>query len=581
MMETETIRELLNVAKGLIRPDVVVRNGKFVNVFTNSIDEGRIIVVKNGFIASIEEDNGGSYGGARVIDAGGLYVSPGFIDSHTHLDGGYTFGQFAEYSLRGGTTTVVSECATVACSCGMEGVESLVASTKGYPLRCYFVAPPETPPFPKMENAMGIRLKDFERLLRRDDFLGIGEAYWTRIVEGDDRVLKQAALAMSQRKNLDGHAAGARGKRLVEYVVTGITSCHESTTAEETMEKLKLGLYVMIREGFVRKELKEISKIKDMNVDMRRLILVSDFFDAVMLREEGYLDSVVKTAIRYGFSPIEAIKMATINPADYLGLRHLGAIAPLRYADLLFLRSLEDVSIEKVMVNGEVIWSEGALTRNLPPSVYPESMMHTVHAEKLTEEDFRIRAHKGPGAVRVIECVNPTVTRETSFEAKVRDGFLMADPENDIIPVAVINRNNSKRMGKGFLKGTGIHSGAVATTFTWDTANIMAIGSNEKDMKEAVNRLIDIQGGTVITKAGRVIYECPMPIYGLIPTMSMGEISDKTRELDVKMKEIGSFFERPILNIQTIPFTGLPFLRITDKGLVDIKNKRLVSIYKD
>jgi adenine deaminase len=578
-MKKETLRGLLNVVKGLTPPDRVIRNGRLVNVFTNSIDENRVIVVKDGFIASVEDDNGSSYGGAEVIDAEGLFMAPGFIDAHTHLDGCYPFDQFAAYAIRGGTTTVISECSVVATSCGMEGVESFIESTQGYPLRCYFVAPPLTPPFPKMENAMGIGFKEFAKLLKREDFVGIGEAYWTRAVEGDDRVLKQAALAMTLNKVLDGHAAGAKGKRLAEYLATGITSCHESTTIDEALEKLKHGVYVMIREGFVRKELQAISTLKDMNVDMRRVMLVSDFFDAVMLWEEGYLDTIVRKAIEYGFSPIEAIKMATINSADYLRLRHLGAIAPLRYADILFLKRLEDVSLEKVMINGEIVCSGGTLLKDLPPSPYPERMKHTVRAEKLKEDDFRIRAGSRRGPVRVIESINPTITRETSFEPTIKNGFLEGDPGNDIVPVAVINRNDSTRMGKGFIKGMGISKGALATTFIWDTGNILTIGSNERDMKEAVNRLIDLQGGTVITKNGRVIYECPMPVYGLIPLMTMKEMNDRIKELDVKMKEIGAFLERPFLNIQTISFTGLPFLRITDKGLVDIKNKRIVSLF--
>ena len=210
----------------------------------------------------------------------------------------------------------------------MKELLSYVDSTKGYPLKCYFVAPPLTPPFPKMEGARGITFKEFSTLLKRDDFLGVGEAYWTRVVEGDDRILKQAELAMSLRKGIDGHAAGAKGKNLLQYVLTGITSCHESIQMDEVVEKLRFGLYVQIREGFVRQELPELHKIKDLAVDKRRVMLVSDFFDAVMLLNEGYMDSIARKAIGYGFPPIEAIKMVTINPADYLGLRHLGAIAP-------------------------------------------------------------------------------------------------------------------------------------------------------------------------------------------------------------------------------------------------------------
>ena len=579
-MQKETLKTLLNVAKGLTPPDLIIKNGKIVNVFTNGIDEGFTIVVKDGWIVSVENDGIRTvFKNTNVIDAGGLYLCPGFIDAHTHLDSMIPFYEFAPYALRGGATTVVTETSAAACACGIEGVNALVESTKGYPVRCFFLAPPLTPPFPKMEGSDGLSLKEMKSILRREEFLGIGEAYWTRIVEGDERCLAQAAYAQTLHKALDGHSAGARGKNLIQYVLTGITSCHESISIDEVLEKLRLGMYIMIREGWVRMELPELSKIKDLDVDKRRIMLVSDVFDAVMLYEDGYLDSIVRKAIRYGFSPIEAIKMMTINPADYYRLRYLGAIAPLRQADILFMRDIRDVSIEKVMANGEIVWSDKKLLKNIEPHIYPDSLQDTVTAEKVTEEELRVRSKSHKIIIRVIEVINQTITKEIHYEAKTRDGFLEKDLNEDIIPVVIINRRGGRKISKGFIKGTGIKHGAVATTLIWDTGNILTIGSDEKDMAAAVNRLIDIKGGTVIVHNGNVIYEFSMPVFGGMPIARLEEIKDKTKELEKKMKEIGSFLERPFLTIQTIPFTGLPFLRITDKGLADIKNKKLVPLF--
>jgi len=579
-MDKTILKRLLDVAQGLTVADMVIRNGKLVNVFTESIEDNVAIVIKDGRIVSVEQDNGKtSFLGAAEIDAQGTYLCPGFIDAHTHLDNMFPFHEFAPFSLRGGTTTVITECAMTAGACGMKGIESFIQSTKGYPMRCYFVAPPMTPPFPKMESAAPFSLKEFSKLLKREDFLGIGEAYWTRAVEGDNRMLAQAALAQSLNKCLDGHSSGARGKRLTEYALTGITSCHESVSLDEAMEKLRLGMYVMIREGFVRKELPELSRLKDMKVDTRRIMMVSDGFDAPMLWNEGYMDSLVKKAIGYGFSPMEAIKMVTINPADYHHLRYLGAIAPLRFADILFLRNLEDFMIEKVMFNGEIVVEGKAFLKDIKPFAFPEEMTRTITVNKLEENDFRVKGQPGTNRIRVLHVANPTITRELVMEARAKDGYIEKDLENDVVPIAVINRRQGKGMGKGFIKGTGIKEGAVATTLIWDTCNILTIGSSEKEMRDAVNRLIDIQGGTVITKNRKVIYEFPMPVYGLIPLMTMKESMDKTQGLDEQMRAIGTTLEKPFLTIQTIPFTGLPFLRITDKGLADIKNKRLVSLF--
>jgi adenine deaminase len=579
-MDKVLLKRLLDVAQGSAPADTVIRNGKLVNVFTDSIEDNVAIVIKDGRIVSVEQDNGkASFTGAVEIDAEGAFLCPGFIDAHTHLDNMFPFHEFAPFSLRGGTTTVITECTMVAGACGMKGIESFIESTKRYPVRCYFVVPSMTPPFPKMESAAPFTLKEFSTLLKREDFLGIGESYWTRAVEGDNRILAQAALAQSLNKCLDGHSSGARGKRLTEYALTGITSCHESVSLDEAMEKLRLGMYVMIREGFVRKELPELSKLKDVKVDTRRVMMVSDTFDAPMLWNEGYMDSLVKKAIGYGFSPIDAIKMVTINPADYHHLRYLGAIAPLRFADILFLRNLKDVTIEKVMFNGEIVVAGKTFLKDIKPFVFPREMTGTITVNKLEENDFKVKARPGVNRIRVLHVANPTITRELVMDARVKGGYVEKDVENDVVPIAVVNRRQGKGMGKGFIKGTGIKEGAVATTLIWDTCNILTIGSSEREMRDAVNRLIDIQGGTVITRNGQVIYEFPMPVYGLIPLMTMKESMDKTQGLDEKMRSIGTSLEKPFLTIQTIPFTGLPFLRITDKGLADIKNKRLVSMF--
>lgn len=582
-MDYVTLQKLLRTAKGEEAPDTIIRNGRIVNVFTNSIDDHLSIAIKDGYIASIHTDDGGEVTPKKthIIDAEGLYLCPGFIDSHTHIDSMIPFYEFVPCSIRGGTTTVVSECAMVAGGCGAAGTYSFVESTKGFPMRCYFVAPGMTPPFPSLESCLGLSLKEFATALKRDDFLGIGEAYWTRAVEGDDRIMKQAALAYSLGKTLEGHSSGARGNRLIQYITTGVTSCHESVTAEEALEKLRMGLYVMMREGWVRKELGELSKLKDVPVDDRRLILASDVFDPVMLYEEGYMDVIVRTAISLGFDPMRALKMATINPADYFGLRNLGAIAPLRYADILFIDDLKTVHVKKTMQNGEIIYADGRFLPKLKPHKYPAAMKRTIKLGKFREDDFRIKARAGSHRVRVIEILNPTITKESSGQLTAQDGFLQPDLSNDIIFVAMINRVDKKKMGKGFIRGTGITQGAIALSVTWDSCNVLVVGSSEREMTKAVNRLIELQGGIVITKQSKVIYEFPMPVYGTIPPYGIKEITDKIKALDEKIEEIGGRFDRPFLTMQTIPFAGLPFLRITDKGLADIRNKKLVSLFAD
>ncbi len=579
-MQKQALQRLFNVARGTEPPDKVITNGKVINVFTNNVEEGLAVMIKDGYIAKVCKDNElRAVDETTVVNAAGAYICPGFIDAHTHLDGMYSFHELVPPTLKGGTTCLVTESGLVASSCGKKGLESFYKSTKGYPLRCYFVVPPLTPPFPEMEGALGLTFAEFASVLKRDDVLGIGEGYWTRVVEGDDRVLSQAALALSLGKTLEGHGAGAKGSKLAQYAVTGITSDHEAITAEEALERLGFGIYVMIREGFVRQELDELAKLKDLNVDKSRIILVSDTLDPVMLYENGYMDWVVRRAIEHGFPPIEAIRMATINPATYYRLSHLGAIAPLRRADILFLDDLATVSVRHVMVDGEMVVLDGDYKGVAKRYRYPTAMKHTIRTEKVTADDFRIGEIPGKKRIRVIHLVNPTITRETEAVLSVRDGFLVPDVARDIVPVAVINRNGGKKMGRGFITGTGIKEGAFATSFVWDTANILTVGSSEADMAAAVNRLIDLQGGTVVSKGGKIIYEFAMPVYGLIPEFEMKRLAQLTKELDTRMNEIGATIPKPFLALQTIPFTGLPFLRITDYGLADIKNRKTVPLY--
>ena len=456
-MEIETLRRLLAAAKGEEPADKVIKNGRIINVFTNSVEEGLAVSIKDGYVTGIGPEAGvGMRPEKRRSSTREADIFAPVLSTPTRTSTAmYPFHTIVPYSLKGGTTCVVSEAGMVGTSCGLAALECFFDSTKGYPLRCYFLAPPETPPFPEMETAVGLSMPEFEKVLGREDVLGIGEGYWTRIVEGDERVLAQAGLALSQRKTLEGHAAGAKGQRLVQYLMTGITSDHESTTLDEALEKLRFGVYVMIREGFVRRELAELSKLKDLDVDKRRLILVSDAFDAVMYCEEGYLDSVVRRAIEYGFDPMEAIKMATINAADYYGLRHLGAIAPLRHADILFLDDLEGVSVAHVMVNGEMVVTDREFRGQIRPYKYPDAMKRTIKAEKVTAEAFRIPAVPGKERVRVINVVNETITRETEAILPVSEGYLEKDIDRDILPVAVIYRGGGRRMGKGFITGTG------------------------------------------------------------------------------------------------------------------------------
>lgn len=576
-MRAKEIKTIQMVLRKSGFADVLMVNGKIINVFTNKIEEGKVVAIKGRHIFYVGEKNTELVGkDTFVFDAEGAYLVPGFIDAHTHLDSMIPYNEFVPYALKGGTTTVVTECAMVANACGYKGVLSFINATKDFPLKALFLAPPLVPPIKKFETAHPFSFSDFKKLLKRPDFVGIGEAYWNEALRNYDNYFKKVELAKLLKKSVEGHAAGAKAMNLFAYFNCGITSCHESISVKEALEKLSQGVYVMIRDGFIRSDMDELYKIKDYNIDIRRLILVSDVFNASMLLN-GYLNLIVAKAERLGFNVIDAIKMVTINPADYFGLHDRGAIASGRLADINVVDKLEDMNIKTVFVDGKMVVDKGKYLPEMKEANYKASENLTL--PKVKEEDLYFPSTRGR-KVRVMEIFSPTIMKETVYPLKSYEGKIGADIEKDIIPVFLLDRRKGvKDMGRGFIKGTGIKNGAVATTLIWDTCNVLGIGTKEKDVAEAINRLVEIGGGWVVYKDGEIIFEYPMPVFGLIPLMSMENIAKMEGELEIALKKIGCSIKRAFLNLQTIAFTGLPFLRLTNKGLVDIKKMKKVALF--
>jgi len=333
----------------------------------------------------------------------------------------------------------------------------------------------------------------------------------------------------------------------------------------------------MIREGFIRRELDELYKLKDCGIDMRRLILVSDVFSAPMLLE-GYMNLVVKRAVSFGFNIVDAVKMVTINPADYFGFSDRGAVAIGRIADINIFD--DSLNIKTVIADGKLVVKNG---RYLLPikKLDAGSVKNSLTLKKVQKEELFVKADADKNVI-VMEIFSPTIMKQGIGYLKAENGKLLPNLEEDIIPVFLLDRRSgTKSMGTGFIKGTGINNGSIATSLVWDTSNILALGSDEGDIAMAVNRLIDIGGGMVVVKSNKLIFEFPMPIYGLIPLLNMKEIAKKETELEKALSLIGCKMQRPFLNLQTIAFTGLPFLRLTNKGVVDIKMMKKVSLFSN
>ena len=576
----ETIGRMVKTALGEGKADLMVLNGYLLNVYTGEIQNNYSVGTKGHKIVYVGEDPGYLIGDmTHVIDASGMYIAPGFIDPHTHLDSIFQCGEYARYAVPHGNTTAISEVSMVANAAGREGVNWFISSSRDLPLRIFILAPPMVPPFPEFETSFGFSFDDFKALITKEFVVGVGETYWPRIIDLDERAIERYELAQKMGKTREGHAAGARGKKLMAYCASGTSSCHESVTVQEALEKLRLGMGVMIREGYIRRELEAIAPIKDLDLDMRKVMLCTDLADPHMLIHQGCMDELVRRAISCGFDPITAIQMVTINPADYFCLRELGGIAPGKVADLLLLSDLHEVIVKKVIKDGEVVAEEGALIEDLPPYDFPVPVSHTFALDNVREDDFLIASLRDRTKVRVLDIVNETITEEIQVELQSQLRNLPAYPEKDILKMAHIYKNSHNiQRALGFVHGLGIRRGAVATSLIWDTNNILVVGATEKEMAFAVNRLLEHQGGFIVVKDERIVAEFPMPICGIISPMRLEEIAQRMTDVEEGCRILGCTISRPFLTLQTLVFTGLPYLRLTDKGLVDIRKREFVDL---
>ena len=388
------------------------------------------------------------------------------------------------------------------------------------------------------------------------------------------------ALAHRLNKTREGRAAGAREENLMAYTAAGTTSCHEATTLGEALERLRLGLAVMIREGFVRREFRAVAPIVRQGVDLHRVMLVSDLFDPADLVQGRGMNTLLARAVELGVDPLVAVQMVTRNVADYYGLRDLGGVAPGKIADLVLVEDLRDFECRRVWVGGRLAVDQGRPLLSPDPFVYPARGPPIFFPSRIEPGILALPAAHPETTVRVVKAVGPTITRESAVRLKSQKGFLEADLRQDVLKMAVFQRFAAlPRPALGFAQGIGLKKGAVATSLGWDANNLLVIGVSDREMALAVNRLLDLAGGWVVAAGEQVLAEMPLPIMGLISEEPLPALQRQIEDLEQAFRTLGSDLERPFLTLQTFCFTGLPFIRLTDKGLADIRGKKLVNLF--
>jgi adenine deaminase len=578
----EKIRELMKVALGEALADLAIVNGDVVNVFTGEVLKGNTVLIKGDTIAYVGRNAVKSIGtSTQVIDAKGRILIPGLIDSHTHIDEICLVSELVRYALKGSTTTIITEVSGIGALLGYKGVLEFLKATRNQPVKMFITAPPVSSTSLSTNEFAAITPLEMRRLLRRNDVIGLGETPWAQVNESN-RLLDFITLTVNAGKRVDGHSAGAKGNKLQAYVATGVSSCHEPITAEEILERLRLGLLVQIREGLVRKELGTVSRIKDEKIDFRGLAICADGVDPRQLVNDGYMDSIVQKAIDYGFNPVLVIQMVTINIARHYGLDFIGGIAPGKLADIVIIPDLSTIRAEYVITNGKIAFRNNQVVMEPREHSYPSSLYNTIRLKQdFSASDFTIQANASRSTkVRVINQVSDLLTKEEIIEMLVTEGLVRMDVSRDLLKVAAIDRYwQPGKFALGLIRGFGLKRGAMATSVTWDCGHIIVVGANDSDMAQAVNRIRELKGGIVICAGGKVLAELPLPVAGLFSEESIEVIAGKLDDIQRTAEELGTKLTDIRLSLEILATPSIPFLRICEQGLFDLRQNKLVGFF--
>jgi adenine deaminase len=569
---SEVTRELTAVCLGRSPADLVIRNGRLVNVHTREVIDRTDIAVVEGRVAMFG-DCGHTIGReTETIDAEGAYLVPGLVDTHLHVESVMvTVTRFAEAVLPRGTTTVFIDNHEMANVFGLEGMRWMLDEGLGLPLKVFLAVPSCVPALPGFEDAGATFAPDeIREALDWEGAAGLGEMMnMPGVLEGDENVHAEIAATLARGKPVTGHwsLAGWNDHRLQAYIAAGVDSCHETTTREDALAKLRAGMWVQFREGSTFRDVAALAPVlTEDGVDPRHCLLVTDDVLPDTIVADGHMDRVVRRAVEEGIDPLVAIQMATVNGAEYFGMRHdLGSIAPGRLADILFVEDLQDFRPHRVLVDGRE-------AGDLPGYDYPAEAYESIRlARPIGPSDLRIEAEGERVRVRAIGVASGTVTTEhVLLELPVVDGEVRGSPELDVVKAASIERHGGPgTIGLGFITGLGLTRGAVGSTVAHDNHNVLVAGTNDADMILAVERLVEAGGGMIAVADGEVLALVELPIAGLISDRPVAELAEQARALSEGYRQLGSPIESPEMIFSFLSLGVIPALRLTNRGLVD------------
>lgn len=564
----------IDIAAGRAPADLVLRNGRIVNVLSCEIHEGDVAIAGDRIVGI------GSYDGRETLDLNGQYICPGLIDGHVHIESSMLgVPEFAKVVSARGTTAVVTDPHEIANVMGVEGIRYMLSSSKYCPVRVYVMLSSCVPASQFESSGAELSALDLEPLLNDRWVLGLAEMMnYPGVAAADADCLEKLAIIDGQP--IDGHAPGLSGKDLCAYVASGIGSDHECTALDEAREKLRLGLHIMIREGSQARNLDALLPLVTPDT-VDRFMFVTDDKDVDDLLAEGHIDCMIRRAIESGMNPVHALKLATINTARYFGLREQGAVAPGRLASLAILEDLKRCRVTRTYQAGQLVAEDGVAIELDTAPRKPQRLRSTINVQWLEPEQFELPA---PGdseqRVHVIEVLEDRIDTRRSIETLTpREGKLEADAARDLLKIAVVERHEaSGKTGIAFVRGFGLTRGAIASSVGHDSHNLVLVGTNDADMFAAAVRLVKIRGGLCVVADGKVLAEAPLTIGGLMSAEDAVTLSAQLRDLHKAAASIGGKLRRPFMALSFLSLSVIGELKLTDQGLVDVGRFELIDV---
>ena len=579
---SSSIQTLNAVAIGDKAADLVLENCSLVNVYTGEILPETQVAISKDRIAYVGEDASHTKGKKTVvINLEKKFITPGFADSHIHIDQFFSPAEFVKKSLLCGVTSLFADSVDIVSTCGFSGFKEFIKMTSGLPARFFHVVPGGTPVDRKFSHVKSLSPTEEKSALRMPGVLGLGEVFsWTKVTKRDSKTMKTLSTMLENNCVINGHTAGMSGKKLNAYVSSGILSCHEPINFEQVIERLRLGMWIMIREGSIRRDIKDIIPLVLANkTNKDRLMFCSDGLDPIDITKFGHIDHCIREAVKLGLNLTDAISMASKNCFDYYNMgMDLGGIAPGKLADILVFDDLMKLKPKKIFVGGMLVLSNGTIVSKIKKHPVPKWMTKTVKLNKFTEDNFSIKSHSDLVDVNVIDMKTEIITKKGHETLSVKDENVIPSYDKDVWKVAAFDRTfGSTKHAVGFLKNFGPRIGAFASTWSFHENNMIVIGSNEKDMAIAANSLLRTQGGMVVVHKGKILSSMPLQMAGIMSTDSFEKTSKNFSDINNMLLDSGCKFKKPHLIPLFLPFLALPEIRILHQGIIDVKSRSFLK----